>query len=115
MVYPDQVFSKDWKTPVQESFKRKLQTLACNFITEESLLRTTSFTSERLLLKFVLKMQGVQQKSISNFEGQCPTFSFNRIHQKYTNIVPYECNFDNYRFFPQITFSEEIMYFITKG
>ena len=28
------------------------------------------------------------QKSISNFEGQYPTFSFNKSHEKYTNIRP---------------------------
>ena len=27
-------------------------------------------------------LQGVQQKSISNFEGQYPTFSFNKNHEK---------------------------------
>ena len=44
-------------------------------------------------------IQGVQQKIISNFEGQYPTLSFNKNHQKYTNITPYNvCNFDNYQF-----------------
>ena len=33
-------------------------------------------------------ISGVLQKIISNFEGQYPTFSFNKNHQKHTNITP---------------------------
>ena len=33
-------------------------------------------------------MQGVLQKSISDFEGQHPTFSFNKSHQIHTNGAP---------------------------
>ena len=32
-------------------------------------------------------IQRVLQKSISNFEGEYPTFSFNKNYQKYTNIT----------------------------
>ena len=43
---------------------------------------------KKSLKKLKVKLQGVLQKSISNFEGQYPTFSFNKNHQKYTNITP---------------------------
>ena len=32
-------------------------------------------------------MQGVPQKSLSKFEGQYPTVSFNKNHQKNPNIT----------------------------
>ena len=38
--------------------------------------------------KLKVKLQGVLLKSISNFEGQYPTFSFKENHQKYPNITP---------------------------
>ena len=37
----------------------------------------------------ILPIQGVQQKSISNFEGQYATFSFNKNHQIYRSMTPY--------------------------
>lgn len=33
-------------------------------------------------------IQGALQKNISNCEGQYPTFSLNKIHKIYTNIIP---------------------------
>ena len=85
--------------------------LDCKFY---EIVKNNFFHLRTTASEICLEYTGCPQKSTSNFEGQCPTFSFNKIHQKYTNIIPYKCNFDNYRFFRQITFWEEIIYFTYK-
>ena len=53
----------------------------------------------------------VSCRSISNFEGQYPIFSFKKNHQKYTNLTLNKCNFDNCQFFPLVTVLREIIEF----
>ena len=53
------------------------------------------------------------KKYISNLKVMSihPTFSFNKYHEIYLYKYNYlkECNFDNYQFFPVMTFMEEII------
>ena len=49
-------------------------------------IKTLCFNKQLNMIKgvyFFLDIQGVLQKSISSFEGQYPTFSFNKNHQNH--------------------------------